>query len=403
MAVMKKFLKLYKWLGLMRGIKVNKYINMMMVVLLLAVSACGSNKNDKRIVTRAIPVTMHGPSANEIFAQELSLKFNDYAMVQREQRDWKDYDLFLYKSERLATGIIVDPNHPQDWDIRIGELDTLRNARRELLNTVSNIVVEKDPKASANAYFLYDCWIDQEENWLDDDRISCREEFFRVIDYLSILKEEKNHNDLSNDLMYLEDQKEGHPPMLRHDIIHRPMEKKTEIRMAHPEVKLEPVPEETKPMEKQHILPKAEEESETEIAEISQTVENEEEEEQPVDIFSAENNYGMNFKNHVVFFASNQSYLTDLAKGVIKKISDGLNKDISSIFILNGHADKYGTEEFNLELSELRAEAVSKEFRKLGVRGRHIQSYGFGEARPVVPTKDGIKHPANRRVEIFVE
>ena len=71
--------------------------------------------------------------------------------------------------------------------------------------------------------------------------------------------------------------------------------------------------------------------------------------------------------------------------------------------VINGHADRSGTDTYNMELSENRARFVSESLVASGVRPDRIHYYAFGESDPRLPTLDGVREPTNRRVEIFIE
>ena len=70
---------------------------------------------------------------------------------------------------------------------------------------------------------------------------------------------------------------------------------------------------------------------------------------------------------------------------------------------INGHADRAGTETYNMDLSERRAKFVMKALEEAGVPASIMQYFAFGETDPAVPTADGVREPKNRRVEIYIE
>jgi outer membrane protein OmpA-like peptidoglycan-associated protein len=51
-------------------------------------------------------------------------------------------------------------------------------------------------------------------------------------------------------------------------------------------------------------------------------------------------------------------------------------------------------------LSLRRAAAVKAAFVQLGIRALNIAMVGRGESQPLVTTRDGVREPRNRRVEI---
>jgi OOP family OmpA-OmpF porin len=71
-------------------------------------------------------------------------------------------------------------------------------------------------------------------------------------------------------------------------------------------------------------------------------------------------------------------------------------------FSITGHADRSGPEDYNLNLSLRRANNVKAQLIARGVKEGGISVAGRGEAEPAVPTDDGVREPANRRVEIIL-
>ena len=70
---------------------------------------------------------------------------------------------------------------------------------------------------------------------------------------------------------------------------------------------------------------------------------------------------------------------------------------------LEGHADERGTREYNVALSEQRANAVKQLMQFQGVRPEQLSIVAYGEERPVVQGHDEESYRENRRVEIVYE
>lgn len=70
--------------------------------------------------------------------------------------------------------------------------------------------------------------------------------------------------------------------------------------------------------------------------------------------------------------------------------------------IIEGHADKRGTKEYNLWLSELRAQRVKDKLIELGMPGDVLEAVGMGESRPVSTRSTAKAHQKNRRVEFVI-
>ena len=70
---------------------------------------------------------------------------------------------------------------------------------------------------------------------------------------------------------------------------------------------------------------------------------------------------------------------------------------------VTGHADKSGSDAYNMALSLRRANNVKDELVRDGVPAASIVVVGRGESQPLVPTADGVREPQNRRVEIVLQ
>jgi OmpA-OmpF porin, OOP family len=70
--------------------------------------------------------------------------------------------------------------------------------------------------------------------------------------------------------------------------------------------------------------------------------------------------------------------------------------------IIAGHADRVGSNDYNMALSKARADSVRQALIKAGVPNAVIVEKYFGESLPVVPTADNIPNANNRRVLIVV-
>jgi OOP family OmpA-OmpF porin len=87
----------------------------------------------------------------------------------------------------------------------------------------------------------------------------------------------------------------------------------------------------------------------------------------------------------------------------LSALIDSVKTHPDTQIVINGHADRAGTDAYNLELSAKRAEFIQKSLLAAGVDPKRIQYFAFGETDPAVPTGDNTREDANRRVEIFIE
>lgn len=72
-----------------------------------------------------------------------------------------------------------------------------------------------------------------------------------------------------------------------------------------------------------------------------------------------------------------------------------------SNLVLNAHADRSGSDAYNEKLSKRRLDAISAALTAGGIPTERITVARFyGETQPRVPTADGVREAANRRVEV---
>ena len=70
-------------------------------------------------------------------------------------------------------------------------------------------------------------------------------------------------------------------------------------------------------------------------------------------------------------------------------------------FVLSGHTDSIGENDYNLELSKHRAIAAKNYLvSKYHIEASRILSIGYGETHPIEVGNDNLSLAANRRVEI---
>ncbi len=103
-----------------------------------------------------------------------------------------------------------------------------------------------------------------------------------------------------------------------------------------------------------------------------------------------------------VFFAFDSAELDPQARQTVREAADDWRRTGSAQISLVGHTDTSGTSDYNLRLSERRAEAVQSALIAEGVPATSITTTGVGQNDLLVPTGDGVREPENRRVEIFV-
>lgn len=105
-----------------------------------------------------------------------------------------------------------------------------------------------------------------------------------------------------------------------------------------------------------------------------------------------------------LLFTSGSATLLPGAEAKLADVARALTQqDKNAQIVVEGHTDSQGTDEFNLDLSARRAEAVRGYLSAHGVASDRIRARGMGEAQPVGSNNTPQGRANNRRVEIVVE
>jgi outer membrane protein OmpA-like peptidoglycan-associated protein len=104
-----------------------------------------------------------------------------------------------------------------------------------------------------------------------------------------------------------------------------------------------------------------------------------------------------------IYFDFDSPSVKDRSLPMLKQIAEYLEArgDIEQVDV-DGYADHIGTEEYNLELSRLRAENVKAWLLRYGVASRCV-THAFGEQHPRVNGSTQEQLHENRRVEFYIQ
>jgi outer membrane protein OmpA-like peptidoglycan-associated protein len=103
-----------------------------------------------------------------------------------------------------------------------------------------------------------------------------------------------------------------------------------------------------------------------------------------------------------VLFETAKSGLRPLARERLAKIAGIVVANPDLHLIAEGHTDSVGTDAYNQELSEDRAQAVRNYLVQQGVAASSATSRGFGKTQPVASNQTAEGRQLNRRVELVV-
>ena len=103
----------------------------------------------------------------------------------------------------------------------------------------------------------------------------------------------------------------------------------------------------------------------------------------------------------IIYFDFDNSRLSEVSKNTLFDFLDK-NKNQLSRYIIFGHTDTKGANEYNMELSIKRAKSVKQALLDHGIIPDAISILGKGENELAIDTPDDTKHPANRRAEVKI-
>lgn len=104
-----------------------------------------------------------------------------------------------------------------------------------------------------------------------------------------------------------------------------------------------------------------------------------------------------------VLFEVDRAELKPGAQRNLDKLVEALTAHPEAVLAIEGHTDSTGTREYNLGLSQRRAEAVMGYLAARGIARERMRSAGLGPDYPVASNADAAGRQQNRRVEIVIQ
>ena len=100
--------------------------------------------------------------------------------------------------------------------------------------------------------------------------------------------------------------------------------------------------------------------------------------------------------------SSDQLFATDksaISAAGVRRLTEFFRSAPATSFVIAGHTDSRASDEYNIALSQRRADAVARVARQAGVRIADVRAYG--ERLPIATNKTAAGQAKNRRVEII--
>lgn len=113
------------------------------------------------------------------------------------------------------------------------------------------------------------------------------------------------------------------------------------------------------------------------------------------------NNLILNMPSNVTF-ALNQAQIDPSFFATLNSVAIVLSKFNQTLIDVYGYTDSTGSAQYNLDLSQRRAQSVSTYLSAQGIDRRRMYVTGFGEERPIASNATEAGRAQNRRVEIQI-
>ncbi len=121
---------------------------------------------------------------------------------------------------------------------------------------------------------------------------------------------------------------------------------------------------------------------------------------QLADLQAKQTDRGMVLTLGDVLFDTNKSTLKAGAATTLDRVAEFMAKNAGTKVMIEGHTDSTGSEDYNQELSQRRADAVATALESHGIDRSRVQPLGRGESLPVASNDNSAGRQQNRRVEI---
>src|ERR1700675_989828 len=119
------------------------------------------------------------------FTQALTTEYQAYTAEEKSEYDWGNADHFAQKGLLAAGGANVEPEDLANWDIPADKQAELAAARTRLMTALNGGARDAKPADAARAQARFDCWVEeQDENHEDDKIAACKNDFMAAMDAL---------------------------------------------------------------------------------------------------------------------------------------------------------------------------------------------------------------------------
>jgi outer membrane protein OmpA-like peptidoglycan-associated protein len=111
---------------------------------------------------------------------------------------------------------------------------------------------------------------------------------------------------------------------------------------------------------------------------------------------------GQTIRLNNIFFAFNEANLLDESRIELDRLVTFLREQPKTRIMIKGHTDSVGTEQYNLRLSQQRAQAVVDYLLSKEIATERLEAKGYGKSKHIAPNDTEEGRQMNRRVEFTI-
>lgn len=119
-----------------------------------------------------------------------------------------------------------------------------------------------------------------------------------------------------------------------------------------------------------------------------------------IEVTQGENGVQMRLPEKVLFDFDQSTLRSDAGPALARAVV--LLKRSDKPVIVEGHTDDVGTHDYNMQLSQARAETVARALEERGIASARVSTKGFAYDRPVASNDTPEGQARNRRTEIVI-
>ncbi|HEX8450460.1 MAG TPA: OmpA family protein [Longimicrobium sp.] len=103
-----------------------------------------------------------------------------------------------------------------------------------------------------------------------------------------------------------------------------------------------------------------------------------------------------------ILFPTNSTQILAAGQNNLAQLASSLQRYPETTVLIVGHTDARGTDQYNMQLSQNRAQSAANFLISRGIAGSRIRTEGRGESEPVASNDTDAGMQQNRRVEIAI-